>query len=133
MQKSIPVFVMSALFAGFAGEAAAQGRTGEAVYTEVCSECHMKGEKGAPKVGDRTAWAKLIKEGQVAVTADGYVGVRLMPPKGGRPDLSVEEFARAVTHMARTGGATWTDADGKTMEAIKARIAKRQAATDRKK
>jgi cytochrome c5 len=133
MQSGILVFVTAALLSGITGMADAQDKSGETIYAEVCAECHGKGLNGAPKFGDRTAWAKLIKEGQVAVTADGYVGVRLMPPKGGRPDLSVEEFARAVTHMARTGGATWKDADVKTMEAIKARIAKRQAANDRKK
>ena len=133
MQIRYTVFVTAVLLAGFHGSAAAQGKSGEAVYTEVCSECHAKGDKGSPKFGDKKAWAKLIKEGQITLTADGYLGVRQMPPRGGRPDLSVEEFARGVTHMARAGGATWKEPDEKAVDAIKARIAKRQAAKDKKK
>ena len=63
---------------------------GEKTYKEVCSVCHAAGVANAPKLGDQSAWKKLIGEGQVIITAHGYVGVRAMPPKGGRQDLSIE-------------------------------------------
>jgi cytochrome c5 len=69
---------------------------GEKTYEAVCSACHATGVAGAPKVGDRKVWSPLIKEGQATLTAHGYVGVRAMPPKGGKPDLSVEDFAAAL-------------------------------------
>lgn len=115
------------------GNAAAQGKSGDDVYKEVCSQCHATGDKGSPKFGDRKAWAGRIKEGQVGLTADGYLGVRQMPPKGGRDDLSLEEFARAVVHMAKAAGATWKDPDDKMISSMKARIAKREAAKAKKK
>ena len=40
--------------------------------------------------GEKGWWKKLIGEGQVIITAHGYVGARAMPPKGGRQDLSIE-------------------------------------------
>ena len=52
---------------------------GEATYTQVCAACHAQGAAGAPKAGDSKAWGKLIKEGQVNLTGDGYVGVRAHP------------------------------------------------------
>jgi cytochrome c5 len=73
---------------------------GEVTYKQVCMACHGAGVAGAPKVGDKAKWAPLIKEGQVHITSDGYSGVRAMPAKGGKPDLSVEQFASAVVYMA---------------------------------
>lgn len=108
---------------------------GEQVYQEVCAACHAAGVASAPKAGDTESWAKLIAEGQAVVTAHGWVGVRAMPAQGGRADLSLEEFARAVAWMARSAGADWQDPDAallakireeetKRIEALKAKAAK---------
>ena len=54
-----------------------------------------------------------------------------MPPKGGKADLSLEEFARAVAYMARASGGTWKDPDAAMLKRIqaeeKARIASLKA------
>lgn len=101
---------------------------GEATYTQVCAACHAQGAAGAPKTGDTKAWGKLIKEGQVNLTGDGYVGVRAMPARGGKPDLSVAEFANAVVHMANQAGAKWPSPDEDMLKKIEQRIAKRSQA-----
>ena len=101
---------------------------GEATYTQVCAACHAQGAAGAPKAGDPKAWGKLIKEGQVNLTGDGYVGVRAMPARGGKPDLSVVEFADAVVHMANQAGANWRSPDEAMLKKIEQRIAKRSQA-----
>lgn len=93
-------------------EAADGGRSGEAVYRAVCSHCHESGVADAPRFGDREDWAELIAEGQHIVTAHGWVGVRAMPARGGHDELSIEEFARAVAHMANAAGADWRDPTG---------------------
>ena len=107
------------------------GKPGELVYQEVCFACHATGLDKAPKFGDRKMWAPLIKEGQAKLTADGWVGERGMPAKGGRAELSLEEFARAVAFMARAGGANWKDPDAAMLERIRAaermRIEKQKA------
>ncbi len=102
--------------------------TGEATYTQVCAACHAQGVAGAPKTGDTKAWGKLIKEGQVNLTGDGYVGVRAMPARGGKPDLSVPDFANAVVHMANQAGAKWPSPDEAMLKKIEQRIAKRSQA-----
>jgi len=102
--------------------------TGEETFQAVCATCHAQGLAGAPKVGDAKAWGKLIKEGQVNLTADGYMGVRAMPARGGRADLSVPDFANAVVYMANQSGGKWQTPDEAMLKKINARIDKRSAA-----
>jgi cytochrome c5 len=100
--------------------------SGEATYKQVCLACHGAGVAGAPKVGDKAKWAPLIKEGQVTLTAHGYVGVRGMPPKGGKPDLTLAQFAEAVVYMANQSGGTWKSPDEKLIHAIHEEVEKRK-------
>ena len=104
-----------------------QGRSGEAVYQEICRHCHETGVAGAPSKGDHKAWRPLIKEGQAVLTAHAWVGIRAMPPRGGHPDLSLEEFSRAVADMASASGGTWQDpsASAPLMKRIRQEIDKR--------
>ena len=106
--------------------------SGEDSYKAVCASCHAKGVANAPKVGDKAKWAPLIAEGQVTLTAHGYVGVRAMPPKGGKPDLSVADFSAAVNHMVNLSGGNWKAPDQKTMAAIQAEIVERQKSVAKK-
>ena len=94
--------------------------SGEEVYREVCAACHATKFDKAPQLGDRKAWAPLIKEGQVVLTAHAWVGVRNMPPRGGKNDLELEEFARAVAYMARQAGGSWRDPDDALLARIRA-------------
>ena len=93
--------------------------TGEKVYQQLCIACHATGVANAPKVGDRQAWKPLIAEGQVTLTAHGWVGVRAMPAQGGDPKLGVEDFARALAWMVRSSGGTWNDPNPETLKAIR--------------
>ena len=101
------------------------GKSGEMVYKETCLACHATGLEKAPKFGDHKAWVPLIKEGQARITADGWVGERGMPARGGNPNLSLEEFARAVAFMARAGGGNWKDPDSAMLERIRSAEKKR--------
>lgn len=94
-------------------------KSGEQVYKQVCLACHASGVAGAPKAGEPGGWAALAGEGQAAVTAHGWVGIRGMPPKGGRADLGLEEFARATAWMARSAGVDWPDPDAAMLDAIR--------------
>jgi cytochrome c5 len=95
--------------AGAATVRAAEPQTGEAVYEQVCKACHTTGELGAPRLGDRAAWKPLIAEGQTMLSRTSIKGIRKMPPKGGRPDLSDLEVRRAVVYMANAAGAKWKE------------------------
>lgn len=100
-------------------------KSGEQVYQEVCVACHGAGVANAPKAGEPGGWAKLLEEGQAMVTAHGWVGIRGMPAKGGRADLSLEEFARATAWMARSAGGDWQDPDAAMLDAIREEEKKR--------
>lgn len=88
-------------------------KSGKEVVEAVCAACHATGVLNAPKMGDKAAWAKLIKEGQETLTADALKGVRQMPPRGGNPDLTDVEFGRAVAYMGNQAGANWKEPDPK--------------------
>ena len=106
---------------------ASLANSGESIYQQVCASCHTPGVAGALKLGDKAKWAGLIKEGQVQITAHGYVGVRGMPAKGGRPDLGINDFAASVVYMANQSGASWKNPDDAMLKKIDAEIQRRQA------
>ncbi len=89
---------------GAAGPAGGAPRTGEEIAKTVCAACHTTGAAGAPKTGDKAAWAPHIKEGLNKMLASTIKGVKGMPPRGGAPDLSDFELARAIVHMANQSG-----------------------------
>jgi cytochrome c5 len=100
---------------------------GEPVYRTVCASCHDAGQAGAPRLGDRRAWAPLIREGQPALTGVAYAGIRGMPAKGGAANLSLADFARATVYMANAGGARWHEPDTALLQRIEAVAARQRA------
>ncbi len=125
------VVVALTLTAATRAQTTAALKSGEQVYRETCMACHGTGVAQAPRTGDRKAWAKLIAEGQAVLTSHAWVGVRGMPPKGGNPDLSLEEFSRAVAWLAREAGGNWQDPDAAMLRRIQAEEKKRLAARTR--
>ena len=67
-------------FGGAGGGGAAGARSGEEVVKAVCATCHQAGVAGAPKIGDKAAWAPHIKEGQQHLTASAIKGKTGRPP-----------------------------------------------------
>lgn len=96
-------------FGAAAPTAAAGPRTGEQVFQSVCATCHQTGVAGAPKVGDNAAWAKPVKTPFAQLLKNSINGIRAMPPRGGNPDLSDLEMARAVVYMANRSGGTFKE------------------------
>lgn len=97
------------LLASLALPAFAADRTGAEVYESTCSECHAKGKHHAPVFGNAKQWNKLVREGLNDLVPAALAGVRKMPAKGGNPDLSDLEVARAVIHMANAGGGRFAE------------------------
>lgn len=75
---------------------------GKKVYESACVVCHSAGVAGAPKVGDKAAWAPRIKQGNATLYENaikGYVGkAGVMPAKGGSTK-SDDEVKAAVDYM----------------------------------
>jgi cytochrome c5 len=87
-----------------AGPAAAAGsRSGEQIYTSVCGACHEAGVAGAPKTGDKAAWAPRIALGLDALLKSSIAGKNAMPPKGGS-DANDAELARAIVYITGKSG-----------------------------
>jgi cytochrome c5 len=103
--------VCSSLVLAAAQAASAQERErgGKEVVETVCAVCHRTGVNGAPKIGDRKAWAKLASQSLTSLTEAALKGVRRMPPHGGNPDLTDTEIERAITYMVNQSGGDWIE------------------------
>lgn len=73
---------------------------GENTFKTVCSACHGQGIAGAPKFGDKQAWAPRIAQGWKTLAQHALHGYKAMPPKGGRPDLPDQQILEAMAYMA---------------------------------
>ena len=76
---------------------------GKKIYNGMCVACHGAGVAGAPRVGDKGAWAERIDKGATTLYANAINGVQgssgVMPAKGGNPALSDDEIKAAVDYM----------------------------------
>jgi cytochrome c5 len=82
--------------------AAASADAGKTLYGSTCVACHGAGIAGAPKYGDKAAWAPRIAQGSNVLYDHALKGFQgkagVMPPKGGSsaPDADVKA---AVDYM----------------------------------
>ena len=105
--------------AGFAlvsADAAGEERTGEQVYAATCSACHGTGVAGAHKLGDEAAWGPVMAKGFDAMVKNAINGINAMPPRGGNPNLSDLEVARAVAYLANESGGNFPEPEGGAAE-----------------
>jgi len=73
------------------------------IYEATCSACHANAAIGAPVVGDKEIWAKLLKEkGIEEIYNNGIQGINAMPPKGGNMDLSDDKTKEVIDYMIKT-------------------------------
>ncbi len=72
---------------------------GKKIYDTTCVACHGTGAAGAPKAGDKAAWAPRLKTGMNALYASALKGKNAMPPKGGNTALTDAELKAAVDYL----------------------------------
>ena len=82
-----------------AAPAAAAKPDGKKIYDTTCMACHGAGVAGAPKFGDKAAWAPRLKLGIDALHASALKGKGAMPPKGGNVSLPDADVKAAVDYM----------------------------------
>jgi cytochrome c5 len=79
---------------------------GKNLYSTACVACHGAGIAGAPKFGDKAAWAPRIAQGAPVLYEHAIKGFQgkagMMPPKGGS-SASEDEVKAAVDYMANAG------------------------------
>jgi cytochrome c5 len=77
--------------------------SGKQLFEQTCSACHGAGIAGAPKAGDKAAWAHHIAKGLPTLyqhALHGFTGsTGTMPAKGGRTELPDPIVEQAVNYM----------------------------------
>lgn len=79
--------------------AAGAPKDGATVFNTICAACHNTGAAGAPKAGDKAAWAPRIAQGKETLYKSALNGKNAMPPKGGAASLSDAEVKAAVDFL----------------------------------
>lgn len=82
-----------------AAQSAGQELTAEQVVRAQCINCHGPGLNGAPRIGDREAWVPRLTQGLDSLVHAAIRGHDGMPPRGGMPQLTDEEFRAAVVYL----------------------------------
>ena len=96
-----PVAVATAPAPGTPAPAAAKtdAGKGKSVFDAACTACHTAGVAGAPKAGDKAAWAPRLKAGMEALYTSSLKGKNAMPPKGGNLSLADADVKAAVDYL----------------------------------
>ncbi|MBU4423722.1 MULTISPECIES: c-type cytochrome [unclassified Acidovorax] len=89
----------AAATAPVAAAPAAASANGENLYKQACQVCHGAGIAGAPKFGDKAAWAPRLAAGIDATYASAVQGKGGMPARGGT-QASDADLRAAVEYMA---------------------------------
>jgi cytochrome c5 len=78
---------------------------GKQRWARTCALCHVRGEGGAPKIGDTAAWAARLEQGETVVLEHAVNGFGNMPPLGYCMDCEREDLRAYIHFMASGGGA----------------------------
>ncbi len=72
---------------------------GKQAYDEVCASCHEEGVDGAPRTGDREAWAGRSWLWEAVLFEHAKDGYLAMPAKGGDESLDDAAVEMAAEYM----------------------------------
>ena len=96
-----PVAAVSAAPVTSVALAKADAAPAPPLYAQACAACHIAGVAGAPKLGDKAAWAPRLVAGVDGLTASAIKGKGAMPPRGGST-ASDAEIKAVVAYMVST-------------------------------
>ena len=95
-----PIAAVVAIPAAVAKAPASSAKVdGAAVYASGCNVCHAAGVAGAPKLGDKAAWAPRMGLGIEGLTASVIKGKGAMPPRGAVVNATDAQLRGAVEYM----------------------------------
>jgi cytochrome c5 len=78
---------------------------GKQRWARTCAMCHVRGEGGAPKIGDAAAWEPRLAQGEAVLLDHTINGLNNMPPLGYCMDCEREDLRAYIRFMATGGGA----------------------------
>ena len=73
--------------------------SGKQIVQSSCLACHGTGVAGAPKIGDKDAWAPRIAHGQEVLLTHAIQGLRAMPPRGACMACTDDQLKAAIDYM----------------------------------
>lgn len=79
-------------------------KASEKIYQQFCSNCHARHpliSVGAPRVGDKKAWDRRLKDGYAQLLSHSLEGIGLMPARGGCFECSDEEIKMVIDYMIK--------------------------------
>ena len=71
-----------------------------AQWSRNCALCHVRGEGGAPVLGDQAAWAERSRQGEDVLLAHTLEGFNNMPPLGYCMDCETADFLALIRFMS---------------------------------
>lgn len=74
---------------------------GKKIYETSCFACHGTGVAGAPKLGDKAAWAPYVATGMDTMLQVAIKGKGAMPPRGTAMNASDEDLRAAIEYMVK--------------------------------
>ncbi len=94
--KKLTSVVITGVLLAVSGSVLADGQK---TYEASCQACHASGAAGAPKTGDKEAWAPRIATGMDTMLAIAIKGKGAMPPKGACASCSDDDLKAAIEYM----------------------------------
>ena len=73
--------------------------SGKEAYDRACAGCHEEGVDGAPRTGDREAWADRSWLWEAVLFEHAKAGYMEMPAKGGDASLDDADVEKAAEYM----------------------------------
>lgn len=115
--RCVSIFLLTLLMTACSGESPPATAPGEpqpiesgpisaiamAQWTRSCALCHVRGEGGAPVLGDKAAWAPRIAQGEDVLFQHAVEGLNNMPPLGYCMDCEADDFREIIRFMAGIG------------------------------
>ena len=74
-----------------------------AQWARNCALCHVRGEGGAPVLGDTAAWAERLAQGEDVLLRNTVEGLNNMPPLGYCMDCEEGDFREIIRFMSGGG------------------------------
>ena len=75
--------------------------TGKEAYDAVCARCHDDGVDGAPRIGDREAWADRSQLWEAVLFEHARDGYLSMPARGGEESFDDATVEKAAEYMLK--------------------------------
>jgi len=94
-----PAAVPAAVAVAATAPAKVDAAAGKKLYDTACLACHAAGVAGAPKLGDKAAWAPRAATGVDALTTSVIKGKGAMPPRGAAGAATDADLRAAVEYM----------------------------------